>query len=85
MTDTQARAFESELLAERQGVCEQLAALGLKQERRALRLIPGALAIERECDGQWRLMFDLPAGTFATSVLRELCHWQLPPVAARSE
>ena len=85
MTDAQARAFENEVLADRQGVCEQLAALGLKQERRALRLIPGALAIEQECDGQWRLMFDLPAGAFATSVLRELCHWHLPAVDARSE
>lgn len=78
MTSGEARAFELAALAERQAVCTRLEALGLKQERRALRLIPESLAIEQESDGQWRLMFELPAGAFATSVLRELCRWRLP-------
>lgn len=75
MTQGAAREFEAGALAESSEVCEQLAALGLNQERRALRLLPSELAIERESDGQWRLAFELPAGAFATSVLRELCQW----------
>jgi tRNA pseudouridine13 synthase len=85
MTDAQAQAFERDALAPHQAVCQRLEAIGLKQERRALRLIPGALAIERESDRQWRLMFDLPAGAFATSVLRELCCWRLPAADGRPE
>ncbi|MBV1788828.1 tRNA pseudouridine(13) synthase TruD [Marinobacterium sp. D7] len=75
MTQGAARAFEIQALAELAEVGEQLAALGLNQERRALRLMPAELAIEQESDGQWLLAFDLPAGAFATSVLRELCRW----------
>ncbi|GGC07989.1 tRNA pseudouridine synthase D [Marinobacterium zhoushanense] len=75
MTQGAAREFEIQALAELAEVGEQLAALGLNQERRALRLMPAELAIEPESDGQWRLAFDLPAGAFATSVLRELCRW----------
>ncbi|MBR9883009.1 MAG: tRNA pseudouridine(13) synthase TruD [Oceanospirillales bacterium] len=76
MTQGVARDFEQQALAQQATVCDQLAALGLNQERRALRLSPAELAIERECDGQWLLTFELPAGAFATSVLRELCKWQ---------
>jgi len=77
MTQGSAQAFEQRVYAEQQPVCDQLCALGLKQERRALRLIPGALAIEQESDGQWRLEFDLP--------LRELCVWQSGAGAAADE
>ncbi|WP_432697648.1 tRNA pseudouridine(13) synthase TruD [Marinobacterium sp. YM272] len=82
MTEAAAREFEQEVYAVESTVCEQLEQLGLKQERRSLRLVPESLAIERESDGQWRLGFDLPAGSFATSVLRELCNWQTPQSGA---
>ena len=76
MTQGRAREFEREVMSPLSEVGDQLAALGLNQERRALRLLPSELAIEQESDGQWQLGFDLPAGTFATSVLRELCQWR---------
>lgn len=85
MTRGEARAFESQALADHQAVCDQLVALGLKQERRALRLIPEGLAVEQESDGQWRVRFDLPSGAFATSVLRELCGWRVPVTGERPE
>ncbi|MDP5040120.1 MAG: tRNA pseudouridine(13) synthase TruD [Paraglaciecola sp.] len=45
--------------------------LGLKQERRALRLLPDDMRWTIE-DNQLHIRFDLPAGAFATSVIREL-------------
>mgnify|MGYP001821176061 CR=1 FL=1 len=43
----------------------------LRAERRALRLLPDALDM-RHSDGDLELRFDLPPGTYATSVLREI-------------
>lgn len=56
---------------------EGLARAGLDQERRPLRLRPVAteLAI---ADRVVELLFTLPAGGFATAVLRELVHWLEP-------
>lgn len=45
---------------------------GLKQERRALRLRPQALRWDGLSDDVLELRFELPAGTYATVVLREL-------------
>ncbi len=56
-----------------QSIAERLEYMGLQQERRPLRLVPEALKVTREADGQWLLSFNLPAGSFATSILRELC------------
>jgi len=49
-----------------------LEAAGLKQERRSLRLRPGALAWNWLADDVLELAFALPAGTYATVVLAEL-------------
>jgi tRNA pseudouridine13 synthase len=51
--------------------CEGLATFGLVQERRALRLPVADLGVERVDDGLM-LRFSLPAGAYATTVLREL-------------
>lgn len=45
---------------------------GLKQERRSLRLKPQGLEWSWCADGALRLAFELPAGTYATTVLAEL-------------
>lgn len=45
---------------------------GLEQERRALRLRPTAMAWEWRSADMLALRFELPAGTYATSVLAEL-------------
>mgnify|MGYP001168705253 CR=1 FL=1 len=55
------------------GFAAGLAAAGLGQERRALRLRPAGFVHEREGEDVLVLTFSLPAGTFATSVVRELC------------
>ncbi len=53
-----------------------LAELGLKNERRALRLIPKNLTIEQENDDTLVLSFSLPKGCFATALLRELVQYR---------
>lgn len=64
--------WETEQLTPWQEQLEGLERLGLNQERRAARLLPSNLVIEREADDQYRVSFDLPVGCFATSLLREL-------------
>ena len=51
---------------------EGLAEFGMKNERRALRLIPEALKVSMADDSTLTLEFSLPKGTFATALLREL-------------
>lgn len=51
--------------------CQALAMLGLKQERRPTRLAPTDLQWQLD-EQELRIQFSLPAGAFATSVLREL-------------
>lgn len=65
--------FEQRTLDSWESVCERLEHVGLRQERRALRLVPKHLSFEQETSACWLVSFELPAGAFATSVLRELC------------
>ncbi len=66
-----AESFEKDIAEANIGVCDGLAALGLKQERRSVHLQPR--------DMQWQISndtlnisFELPSGSFATSVMREI-------------
>jgi len=51
-----------------------LEAAGLKQERRALRLMAEGLAWQWQDDSTLRLEFSLPPGCYATALLQELGH-----------
>ncbi len=53
-----------------------LAANGLKQERRSLRLLVEDLAYRWIDEDSLQLDFSLPAGAYATTVLGELCDWR---------
>ncbi|PSJ39163.1 tRNA pseudouridine(13) synthase TruD [Zobellella taiwanensis] len=68
----EAAALEQAALADQEAFCSGLEANGLKQERRALLLRPDDLAWQREGD-RLRLSFWLPAGSYATSLVREIC------------
>jgi len=52
-------------------ITQALNALGLKQERRAIRIIPQDFKWQLE-DTDLKMQFSLPAGCFATSIVREL-------------
>jgi tRNA pseudouridine13 synthase len=54
-----------------------LAAAGLKQERRALRVMPKEIAWSWPAADELLLEFSLPAGSYATAVLRELVLYAL--------
>lgn len=75
----QAAELERAVLAPFDGWRDRLEHLGLEQERRALRLRLDDLAWEFMADGSsLRLDFFLPAGAFATALLRELLHVSSP-------
>ncbi|TQF73010.1 tRNA pseudouridine(13) synthase TruD [Pseudoalteromonas luteoviolacea] len=63
---------EREWLREFDSWHQGLAGLGLKNERRSLRVIPKELKLESMQDNVIKLTFELPKGCYATSVLREL-------------
>ncbi|QKT02344.1 tRNA pseudouridine(13) synthase TruD [Ectothiorhodospiraceae bacterium 2226] len=75
-----AAQVERDALAPYAALCEALEHVGLKQERRALALPVADLAWQRTEEG-WQLSFWLPAGAYATSVLRELVELVDQPAA----
>lgn len=66
-----AAAIESEVLAADKSLVEAIAAAGVDAARRSLRLLPDGLECEWDGD-ELLLAFSLPAGAYATSLLREL-------------
>ena len=72
-TTARAREIEERAIAPYRDLVEGLAATGMSQQRRALRLRVEGLLHEWEADGSLVVEFRLPAGSFATVVLRELC------------
>ncbi len=67
------RALEQRAIDAHRDLAEGLAKAGLGQQRRSLRLAAAGLRHEWEGDGSLIVEFGLPAGSFATVVLRELC------------
>lgn len=72
------REWEQAQLKPWHEVLERLEHIGLRQERRAIRLLPIGLEAREESERQWWLEFELPSGAFATSVLRELTQVTTP-------
>ncbi len=75
LSQDKAKEVEQQVLAQYQQDCEGLEQAGLKQERRPLLLEPQGLKYEFDND-TLVIEFALPAGSFATSVLRELFDYQ---------
>ncbi len=70
-----ARALEEDTVAAYPELARGLEHAGLRQERRPLRVVPKALTgawLNEQC---FRLEFRLPAGAYATAVLRELADY----------
>lgn len=57
-------------------LCEGLERAGLKQDRRALRVCASELTWAWLDDDSLRVSFGLPAGCYATALLRELARWE---------
>uniref|UniRef100_A0A486XJY1 tRNA pseudouridine synthase D n=1 Tax=Rheinheimera sp. BAL341 TaxID=1708203 RepID=A0A486XJY1_9GAMM len=75
MVSSVAAGFEQQVLAQHQTLVQGLVEYRLKAERRAIRLLPQQLTI-RQQGADIELSFALPAGRFATSVLRELVNYR---------
>ncbi|MDT8311776.1 MAG: tRNA pseudouridine(13) synthase TruD, partial [Methylophaga sp.] len=66
--------LENPVLADWQKWQTELEKLGLSHERRALRLFPGNFDWYFAEDNSLTVSFDLPPGSYATAVLRELAN-----------
>jgi tRNA pseudouridine13 synthase len=71
----EAAGLEAAALAGFEVWVQGLAATGMEQERRPLRLMPADWSWGWVGDTDLELAFRLPAGAFATAVLRELVEW----------
>ena len=72
MTTAVVASLESEVVSSYQDLAAGIEAAGMKQERRPLRVLPEGLQVEPVDGQQLVLEFTLPAGAYATSVVREL-------------
>jgi tRNA pseudouridine13 synthase len=72
------RQLEGDCLAPCTDWLQGLVAAGLKQERRALRVVPDNVTWSWPQADELLLEFSLPAGSYATSVLRELVRNDVP-------
>jgi tRNA pseudouridine13 synthase len=70
------RVLEEQVVAPYPELTRGLAAEGLRQERRALRLLPQALSAHWSDEKTLVLSFALPAGSYATTLLRELVDYR---------
>ena len=75
MTTGDARAFEQSIANGQQAFCEGLPRFGLKQERRRIRLTIKDAGIIVDNDVV-TLSFFLPAGAYATTIMRELLDYK---------
>ena len=66
-------ALEQAIAARTTAFAEGLGGAGLEHERRALRLRPSDFTHRWGADARLELSFGLPAGAFATVIVRELC------------
>lgn len=73
LSEDAALAFEQGVLAERSALCQLLSQARLKSDRRALRVQPRDLQYHFDAQGL-HLSFTLPAGSYATALVRELVH-----------
>ena len=71
------RELEQEVARRHHEIATGLERLGLRQERRVTRLLPRAPSLEWESGSDLVVRFDLPKGTYATTLLRELIEFRI--------
>jgi tRNA pseudouridine13 synthase len=72
MVRERAAQYEAEQLRPYQEWINGLRRFRVAAARRALRVVPSELRWRQGVDGRWQLEFFLPAGSYATSLLREV-------------
>ncbi len=76
LTGSLVRFLEDAIVARDSALAQGLEAAGLRQERRALRLLPQELTLQWLDESALRIAFQLPAGCYATTLLRELVDYR---------
>ena len=76
LTRSIARVLEDDIAACYSDITQGLDAAGLRQERRALRVLPEELTLQWLDESALRIAFRLPAGCYATTLLRELVDYR---------
>lgn len=69
--------LETSILNQFESWCQGLERLGQTRERRSVRFLPRNFSWQRPQDDQLEVSFELPPGTYATSVLREICDYRV--------
>ncbi len=77
LVEDQALELESAILAEFESWCQGLERLGQVRERRSVRFLPRNFCWQQPQQDWLELSFELPPGTYATSVLREICDYRV--------
>lgn len=73
---SEVRRLELEIVSQESELASDLEKLSLRQERRVIRLTPQETSLAWENEKELVLNFDLPKGTYATTVLRELFEFE---------
>ena len=74
MTTDKVAELEQEVASEFADFSNAIEKAGMKQERRSMRLMPVNMQWQFEQDNSLVVCFELTKGSYATAVLRELCH-----------
>lgn len=77
LVEDQALALETELLVGFEAWCQGFERLGQARERRSVRFLPQQFSWQQLEPELLELSFELPPGTYATSVLREICDYRV--------
>lgn len=75
LTALEAKALEQQSVSNYQALCQGLESHGLKQERRRIRLTPLQPKAKKLDEQTCLLSFILPAGSYATAILREVINY----------
>lgn len=71
---------EQQLLSEWPNWCHALEHAGLKQQRRPFILRPDKFSYKQLAEGQFEFSFELPNGSYATAILREIAELFRPEI-----
>ncbi|MEH6470307.1 MAG: tRNA pseudouridine(13) synthase TruD [Halopseudomonas sp.] len=77
LVEDQALALETEMVAGFESWCEGFERLGQARERRSVRFLPREFSWQSLGSDVLEVSFELPPGTYATSVLRELFDYRV--------
>ncbi len=77
LVEDQALALEESMLEGFESWCQGFERLGQARERRSVRFLPQQFSWQLLAPDLLEVSFELPPGTYATSVLREICDYRV--------